>query len=83
MLDDLETHPKVVLDPLLEGLTSIPAIPPDQLETRQASNESREQHLASCPIPDISRQHFDAQQQPLRIDQQVPFSALNFPLKAV
>ncbi len=78
VLDDLETHPKVLLHPLLEGLTNISAIPPDHLETRQASSQSREQHLTSCPIPDLSRQHFDAQQQPLRVHEQMPFSAINF-----
>src|SRR6266700_355237 len=44
VLDDLETHPEVVLDPLLERIASIPAIPPDHLETRQLSSQSREQH---------------------------------------
>lgn len=78
MLDDLEAYPEVLLDPLLEGLASIPAISPDHLETRQLSSQSREQHHTSCPIPDISRQHFDAQQQPLRVHQQMPFAALNF-----
>ncbi len=78
MLDDLQTDPEVVLHPSLEGLTGIPAIPPDHLETRQLSSQRREQHLASCPIPDISRQHFDTEQQPLRIHEQMPFSALNF-----
>jgi hypothetical protein len=67
MLDDLQTHPKVVLHPLLEGFTSIPAIHPDHLETRQVSSQIREQQLASCPTPYISSQHFDAQQQPLRV----------------
>src|SRR5262252_3704591 len=76
MLDDLETHPEMVLHPSLEGLPSISAIPPDHLETRQLSYESRQQHLACCPIPDISRQHFDAEQQPLCVHQQMPFSAL-------
>jgi hypothetical protein len=52
-------------------------IPPDYLETRQASDESREQHLATCPVSDLSRQHFDAQQQPVRVHQQMPFAALN------
>src|SRR5215469_3532951 len=56
MLDDLETHPKVLLHPVLEGLTSIAAVPPDQLETRQTSDESREQHLSSCSIPDLNCQ---------------------------
>jgi hypothetical protein len=78
VLDDLETHPKVLLHPLLERIASIPALPPDHLETRQVSSQSREQHLASRPIPDLSRQHFDAQQQPLRVHEQMPFSALNF-----
>src|SRR5712692_7467989 len=55
VLDDLQTYPEVVLHPSLEGITSIPAISPDHLETRQVSSQSREQHLASCPIPDISR----------------------------
>jgi len=62
MLDDLQTHPEVVLDPSLEGITGIAAIPPDYLETRQGSSQRREQHHASCPIPDISRQHFNTQQ---------------------
>src|SRR5215469_3775207 len=78
VLDDLETHPEVLLHPMFEGLPSIAAISPDYLETRQASDESRQQHLTSCSIPDLSRQHFDAQQQPDRVDQQMPFSALNF-----
>ncbi len=78
MLDDLETYPEVILHPSLEGITSIPAISPDHLETRQLSSQSREQHLASCPIPDLSRQHFDAQQQPLRVHEQMPFAAVNF-----
>ena len=78
VLDDLETHREVVLHPVLERLPSIAAIPPDHLETRQASDQSREQHLASCPVSDISRQHFDAQQQPLRVHQQMSFSAVNF-----
>src|SRR5215831_6860398 len=34
MLDDLQMHPEVVRDPLLEGLTSIAAVAPDHLETR-------------------------------------------------
>ena len=42
MLDDLETHSKVVPDPLLEGLASIAALSPDQQETRQVSPQSRE-----------------------------------------
>jgi len=78
VLDDLETYPEVVLHPLLEGLPSIAAISPDHLETRQLSTQSSQQYLACCPIPDISRQHFDAQQQPVRVHQQMPFAALDF-----
>src|SRR5215471_18373380 len=44
VLDDLETHREVLLHPVLERFPSIPAIPPDHLETRQASDQSREQY---------------------------------------
>src|SRR5215471_12991799 len=78
MLDDLQTHPEVVRDPLLEGLKSIAALPPDHLETRQLSSKRLEQDLAPWRVSAISREHFDAEQQPLRVDQQMPFAALNF-----
>jgi len=78
VLDDLETYPEVVLHPSLEGITSIPAISPDHLETRHLASKRLEQDLAPCSISDISRQHFDAQQQPLCVHEQMPFSALNF-----
>src|SRR5260370_4047557 len=40
VLDDLQTYPEVVLHPSLEGITSIPAISPDHLETRHGSSHS-------------------------------------------
>src|SRR5215472_12292862 len=64
MLDDLETYPEVLLDPLLEGITTIAAIPPDHLETRQAASQRSQQHLTSCAIPDLSRQHFEPSSSP-------------------
>ncbi len=78
MIHDLEAHPKLLLHPVCEGLTSIAAVGPDQLETRHLSGQRLEQELAPCSISDISRQDFDAQQQPLRVHQEMPFSALNF-----
>ena len=78
MIHDLEAHPKVVLHPVCEWLTGIAAVGPDHLETRQLSGQRLQQDLAPCSISDISRQDFDAQQQPLRVHQEMPFSALNF-----
>ncbi len=51
VLDDLETHPEVLLHPLLEGITSISAIGPDHLETRHLSGKRLEQDLA--PLLDL------------------------------
>ncbi len=78
MIHDLEAHPKLLLHPVCEWLTSIAAVGPDHLETRHLSGQRLEQELAPCSISDLSRQDFDAQQQPLRVHQEMPFSALNF-----
>jgi hypothetical protein len=71
MIDDVEANPKVVLHPVCEWLTSISAVGPDHLETRHLSGKRLEQDLAPCSIPDISREHFDADQQPLGVDRAV------------
>jgi len=55
MIHDVEAHPKVVLHPVCEGLTSISAVGPDQLETRHLSGKRVEQDLAPFSISDISR----------------------------
>jgi hypothetical protein len=48
------------------------------LEARQLSDKRVEQLFASFAIADVSAKHFDRDQEALRIDQQMPFSALNF-----
>jgi hypothetical protein len=58
VLNDLEANAKVFFHPLLEGIASIPAIGPDQLEARQFSEKSSEQHLTPFTIGDISGKHF-------------------------
>src|SRR5512135_2210254 len=78
MIHDVEAHSQVVLHPVGEWRTGIAAVGPDHLETRQLSDQRLEQDLAPCSISDISRQDFDAQQQPLRVHEQMPFSAQDF-----
>ena len=78
MVDDIETHMHVVFDPLLEWIASIPAIRPDHLEARQLSDKRVEHLFAPFAIAAVSAKHFDRDQEALRIDQQMPFSALNF-----
>jgi hypothetical protein len=78
VLNDLEANAKVVFHPLLEGIACIPAIDPDQLEARQFSEQSGEQHLAPFAIRDLSRKHFHGDHEPQRVYQEVPFSAPDF-----
>jgi len=78
MVDDIETHMHVGFYPLLEWIARIPAIRPDQLEARQLSDKRVEQLFAPFAIADVSAKHFDRDQEALRIDQQMPFSALDF-----
>src|SRR6266851_5943794 len=78
MVDDIETHMHVGFDPLLEWIASIPAIRPDHLEARQLSDKRVEHLFAPFAIAAVSAKHFDRDQEALRIDQQMPFSALNF-----
>jgi len=76
--DDLHADPiEVFFDPLLKG-SLIRAIGPHKLETRELSDQSREQDLAPFPIGDVGGKHFDCDQQTERVHQQVPFPALNF-----
>jgi hypothetical protein len=50
MFDELETNPKVLLNPLLERITRIAAIYPDDLKARQVPDQRHKQLAASLPI---------------------------------
>ena len=78
MVHNLQANPQMFFHPVLEWRTCIPAIRPDHLETRHLSDQRQEQHFASCSISDLSGQHFDRDEQTLRVHEQMPFSALNF-----
>ena len=78
MFDELETNPKVLLNPLLERITCIAAIYPDDLKARQVSDQRHKQLAASLPIAEGSFEHLDRHQQALGVHQQMPFSAPDF-----
>jgi hypothetical protein len=77
MFDDLQVNAKVFFYPALKW-AFIAAICPDQQEARQLSRQRAEQHLGPFTIRDIGRQHFDATQEALCVDQKGPFSAPDF-----
>ena len=54
MFDELETNPKVLLNPLLERITRIAAIYPDDLKARQVPDQRHKQLAASLPIAEGS-----------------------------
>ncbi len=76
--DELETNPKVLLNPLLERITRIAALHPDDLKARQFSDQRHKQLAASLPIAEGSFEHLDRHQQALGVHQQMPFSAPDF-----
>jgi hypothetical protein len=62
MIDDFHTDAsEVFFDPVLKG-PLIRAISPDELETRECSDQRDEQHLAPFPIGDVGGKHFDRHQ---------------------
>ncbi len=78
MIDDLQADPiEVFFHPVLKS-SLIGAISPHEVETREVSDESGEQHLAPFPIADVGGKHFDQDQQTKGVHQQVPFPAVNF-----
>jgi hypothetical protein len=50
MFDELETNPKVLFDPLLERITCIAALHPDDLKARQVSDQRHKQLAASFSL---------------------------------
>ena len=63
MSDDFHTDPsEMFFDPVLKG-PLIGAISPHEPETREGSDQRREQDLAPFPIREVGSQHFDQEQQ--------------------
>lgn len=78
VIDNLQVDPiEVFFHPVLKG-PLIGAIGPHEPETREGSDQRREQDLAPFPIRDVGSKHFDQDQQTKGVHQQVPFPAVNF-----
>src|SRR5438445_6264486 len=62
--------------PVGEALSSVALIGPQTAQPAKALQRSPQQALGSRPVRLIGRSHKHCQQQPQRIDQDVPFNAL-------
>ena len=65
------------LDPLAESFLVVAALGPDQLQTREAPGERRKQELGAAGVLDIGFMDEHVQDQPVGINQQVAFAALD------
>src|SRR5579884_3100049 len=74
--DGLQQPAQMDLNPDAK-LAPIVTVAPDQPETGQQSFEGQEQGRASLPIGAVGCGHFDGQQMPLSIDQEVSFAPAN------
>ena len=77
MFHDLDLPPQLRLDPLAEAFLLVCAIGPDQLQTRKAPLERRKQELATASVLNVSFMHQHLQDQPIRVDEQMPLASLD------
>ena len=77
MFHDLDLPSQLCLDPLAEAFLLVAAIRPDQLQTRKAALERRQQAFAAAVVLDIGLMDEHLQDQPRGIDQQVALAAFD------
>ena len=77
MFHDLDIPSERFLDPRVEAFLLVSAISPDQLEPREDRLERQQQAFAAAVVLDVGFMHQHAQNQSIRIDEQVALAAFD------
>ena len=78
MFDNFDIPAQGGFDPFRETHLVVATICPDQLEARETALQRREQEFAAVIVLKTGLMHQHMQDQPARIDQQMPLATLNF-----
>ena len=78
MFDDLDLRAEYLLDPFDKTSFLVGTIGPDQLESGKETFERREQEFATRVILDTGLVDKSMQDQPIRVDEQMPLAPIDF-----
>lgn len=78
MFDDLDLPATCHLDEGSKAAFVVSAIGPNELETRKAARQRFEQEFPAIVILDVGFMHQHVYDQPIRVDEDMPFAPLYF-----